>query len=315
MNNILITGGAGFIGSNIVEYISQKKIYKQIRILDNLKTGKMKNIQFLLDKYDNIEFVHGDISNLEDCRNAVIGMDVICHQAAIGSIPRSIKDPLSSHISNVNGFVNILVAAKEVGIKRIVYASSSSVYGDNMILPKVEANTGNVLSPYAATKAIDELYGGLFTRCYGMECIGLRYFNVFGPRQDPNGDYAAVIPKFIDLLKRGVQPVINGDGSFSRDFTYVENAVHANVLALTTRNNISYGNVFNIGCGEQYSLLELIKILQIELKSDIKPLFGPNRQGDIPHSNADISKARDILGYHPIISFKNGMNKYMNSFC
>ena len=219
---------------------------------------------------------------------------------------------MSSHIANVNGFLNILIAAKEEGIKRVVYASSSSVYGDHPVLPKVEENTGNVLSPYAATKAIDEIYAGVFTRCYNMECIGLRYFNIFGPRQDPNGAYAAVIPKFISLMKSGKQPVINGDGTFSRDFTYVENAVQANILALITENEKCFGEAFNIGAGGQTSLLELIKVLQKELKTDIEPIFGPNREGDIPHSNANITKTKNMLEYEPKISFEEGMKKYIN---
>ena len=309
--NVLVTGGAGFVGSNIVETLLNTGV-KFVRIMDNLKTGKMENIQFLLNKYENVDFFYGDISNLEDCRKAVKNIDVITNQAALGSVPRSVDDPLSSHIANVNGFLNILVAAKEQNIKRIVYASSSSVYGDHPVLPKVEENTGNVLSPYAATKAIDEIYAGVFTRCYNMECIGLRYFNIFGPRQDPNGAYAAVIPKFISLMKSGKQPVINGDGSFSRDFTYVENAVQANILALTTENEKCFGEAFNIGAGGQTSLLELIGVLQKELKTDIEPIFGPNRPGDIPHSNADITKAKNMLKYDPKISFEVGMNKYIN---
>ena len=309
--NVLVTGGAGFVGSNIVETLLNTGV-KFVRIMDNLKTGKMENIQFLLNKYENVEFFYGDISNLEDCRKAVKNIDVITNQAALGSVPRSVDDPLSSHIANVNGFLNILVAAKEQNIKRVVYASSSSVYGDHPVLPKVEENTGNVLSPYAATKAIDEIYAGVFTRCYNMECIGLRYFNIFGPRQDPNGAYAAVIPKFISLMKSGKQPVINGDGTFSRDFTYVENAVQANILALTTNNKECFGEAFNIGAGGQTSLLELIKVLQKELKIDIEPIFGPNRPGDIPHSNADITKAKNMLKYDPKISFQDGMNKYIN---
>jgi UDP-N-acetylglucosamine 4-epimerase len=309
--NILVTGGAGFIGSNIVEELLKKGV-KFVRILDNLVTGKMSNIQFLLDKYDNVEFMYGDISNSDTCKKAVKGMDVITNQAALGSVPRSVNDPLSSHIANVNGFLNVLIAAKEEGIKRVVYASSSSVYGDNPTLPKVEENTGNVLSPYAATKAIDEIYAGVFSRCYGMECIGLRYFNIFGPRQDPNGAYAAVIPKFIDLMKNGEQPKINGDGTFSRDFTYVENAVHANILGLMTDNDKCFGEAFNIGAGGQFSLLELIDVINTELKCNIEPIFGPNRPGDIPHSNADISKAQTMLGYDPKISFVMGMNKYVN---
>ncbi len=306
--NVLVTGGAGFIGSNISETLLNNGV-KFVRILDNLKTGKMENIKFLLDKFENVEFMYGDISNLEDCRKAVKDIDVITNQAALGSVPRSIVDPLSSHIANVNGFLNLLIAAKEEGIKRIVYASSSSVYGDHPVLPKVEENTGNVLSPYAATKAIDEIYAGVFSKCYGMECIGLRYFNIFGPRQDPNGAYAAVIPKFIDLMKNGKQPNINGDGSFSRDFTYIENAVQANILGLTTSNEECFGTVFNIGAGRQISLLELFQILKKELSVDIEPSFGPERPGDVPHSNADISKARNMLGYDPKISFEMGIKK------
>ena len=304
--NILITGGAGFIGSNITEFLLNNYV-KFIRIFDNLSTGKKDNIQFLLDKFPNLEFNYGSITNLEDCRKAMKDIDIVCHQAALGSVPRSVNDPLSSHQNNVNGFFNILLSAKEEGIKRIVYASSSSVYGDNPILPKVEENTGNVLSPYAATKAIDEIYAGVFTKCYNMEIIGLRYFNIFGPRQDPNGAYAAVIPKFINLMKSGKQPTINGNGTFSRDFTHVDNAVQANILAMTTNNNETFGNVFNIGCGGQYTLNELIIIINKGLGTDIKPNYGPNRPGDIPHSNADITKAQNMLGYQPKIKFEEGI--------
>jgi UDP-N-acetylglucosamine/UDP-N-acetylgalactosamine 4-epimerase len=310
--SILVTGGAGFIGSNIVEYLVNNNT-KKIRILDNLITGKMANIQNFL-KNDNVEFVYGDISKLEDCKKAVKDMDVICHQAALGSVPRSINDPLSSHLSNVNGFLNILLSAKEVNIKRVVYASSSSVYGDNKTLPKVENNTGNVLSPYAATKAIDEIYSKVFTNCYGMECIGLRYFNIFGPRQDPNGAYAAVIPKFIDLIKNGKRPIINGDGSFSRDFTYVENAVQANLLALTTNNKECFGEAFNIGAGGRTTLIKLVNNITKELKCDIKPIFGKIRDGDISHSNANINKAKSMLGYFPTVNFEEGIKKLITIF-
>ena len=309
--NILVTGGAGFIGSNIVETLL-KKGAKNIRILDNLVTGKKENIQKLLDNNTSLEFMYGDIANLEICRKAVKNIDVICHQAAIGSVPRSVADPLTSHIANVNGFLNILLAAKEEGIKRVVYASSSSVYGDHPILPKVEENTGNVLSPYAATKAIDEIYANVFTRCYGMEIIGLRYFNIFGPRQDPNGMYAAVIPKFIQLMRNGDKPLINGDGSFSRDFTYVDNAVQANILALTTDNIMCFGEAFNIGAGGQSTLLELVNAINNELNSTIEPIFGKERAGDIPHSNADITKAKNMLDYDPKISFEEGINRLIN---
>lgn len=303
---VLVTGGAGFVGSNIVETLLNQGV-KRVRVLDNLASGKMENIQPLLDTYDNVEFMYGSISDLETCRKAVKNMDVITNQAALSSVPMSVVDPLSSHIANVNGFLNILIAAKEAGIKRIVYASSSFVYGDHTVLPQVEKNTGNVLSPYAATNAIDEIYAGVFSHCYGMECIGLRYFNIFGPRQDPNGAYAAVIPKFIQLMKSGKQPIINGDGTFSRDFTYVDNAVQANILSLTTNNEKCFGEVFNIGTGMQFSLFELIAILNKELGTMIEPIFGPNRAGDIPHSNADISKAQNMLGYHPKISFEDGI--------
>ncbi len=312
--NILLTGGAGFIGSNIAEYILKNTKVNSLRIVDNLSTGKQKNIDFLLKKFNNVEFLYGDISNLELCRKAVKGINLVCHQAALGSVPRSINDPLSSHISNVNGFLNILIAAKEEGIKRVVYASSSSVYGDNPILPKVEENTGNVLSPYAATKAIDEIYASVFTKCYNMECIGLRYFNIFGPRQDPNGAYAAVIPKFINLMKQDKQPTINGDGTFSRDFTYVDNAIQANILGLTTKNTKCFGEAFNIGCGGQYTLNELVKYINKGLGKNIIPLNGPNRPGDIPHSNANINKAKKMLEYDPKVLFEEGIKLTINNF-
>lgn len=309
--NILVTGGAGFIGSNIVEFLLKNNV-KKVRVIDNLSTGNKNNLKPFLEKYDNLEFMYGDISKLEDCRKAVKGMHVITNQAALGSVPRSIGDPLSSHISNVNGFLNVLIAAKEEGIKRVVYASSSSVYGDHPVLPKKEENTGSVLSPYAATKAIDEIYAGVFSKCYSMECIGLRYFNVFGPRQDPNGAYAAVIPKFIDIMKKGKHPTINGDGSFSRDFTYINNVVQANVKALTINNHECYGDVFNIGAGGRITLLELTDAINKGLKTNIEPIFGSNRPGDIPHSNADISKAKSMLGYDPRILFYEGINKLIN---
>ena len=308
MINILVTGGAGFIGSNIVEFLLTKNINK-IRIFDNLSTGKMENINNLLKQNDKLEFMYGDISNIESCRKAVKDMNIICHQAALGSVPRSISDPLSSHISNVNGFLNILLSAKEEGIKRVVYASSSSVYGDNKSLPKMEEITGKLLSPYAATKAIDEIYAGVFSRCYNMECIGLRYFNIFGPRQDPNGMYAAVIPKFIDIMKNDTQPIINGDGSYSRDFTYVENAVSANYNAMMTSNEKCFGEAFNIGCGGQYTLNYLVELINTNLNKNITPIYKSLRDGDIPHSNANISKAKEMLNYEPIIYFDEGIKK------
>ena len=310
--NILVTGGAGFIGSNIIEFLLKNNV-KKVRVIDNLSTGNKNNLKPFLEKYDNLEFMYGDISRLEDCRKAVKGMDVITNQAALGSVPRSINDPLSSHISNVNGFLNLLISAKEEGIKRVVYASSSSVYGDHPVLPKKEENTGNVLSPYAATKAIDEIYAGVFTKCYGMECIGLRYFNVFGPRQDPNGAYAAVIPKFIDLMKQNKQPTINGDGTFSRDFTYIDNVVQANVKALTVDNEECYGQAVNIGAGGRITILELVDAINKGLKTNIEPVLGSNRPGDIPHSNADIEKAKSMLGYDPKIQFYEGIYMLINN--
>lgn len=311
--SILVTGGAGFIGSNVVETLLANGV-KKIRVIDNLITGKKENIQSLLDQYDNLEFINGDISDLDVCRSATIDIDVICHQAALGSVSRSINDPLSSHIANVNGFLNILIAAKEKGIKRVVYASSSSVYGDSPILPKVENATGRVLSPYAATKMVDEIYANVFTRCYGMECIGLRYFNVFGKRQNPHSVYAAVIPLFIDLMKNGKQPTINGDGSFSRDFTHVDNAVQANILALTTNNDKCFGEAFNIGSEGQISIIELFNIIKKELNTDITPIFGGERPGDIPHSNANIDKARSLLGYEPLVTFDAGIRDLVKYF-
>lgn len=305
---ILITGGSGFIGSHITEYLLANNV-SFVRVVDNLSTGDINNLKSMLDKYSNLEFLYGDISNLETCRKATHGMDLICHQAALGSVPRSVDDPLSSHLSNVNGFLNLSIAAKENGIRRIVFASSSSVYGDNQQLPKVEDKVGNVLSPYAATKKIDEIYGQVFTRCYQMEFIGLRYFNVFGPRQNPNGAYAAVIPKFIELMKTGHSPTINGDGSFSRDFTYVDNVVQANILALSTEDSQNYGQMFNIGAGGQYSILELVSSINQGLGTNIKPILGENRPGDIPHSNADINKARTMLGYKPKIDFHEGLRR------
>ena len=302
----LITGGCGFIGSNIVEYLLENNA-SFVRIIDNLSTGNKRNIEYLLDKYNNLEFIYGDITNIEVCRKAVSGIDIICHQAALGSVQRSILDPLSSHLSNVNGFLNILISAKEAGIKRVVYASSSSVYGDHPVLPKIEENTGNLLSPYAATKKIDEIYGSVFTKCYGMECIGLRYFNVFGRRQDPTGAYAAVIPKFINLMKNGKSPIINGDGNYSRDFTYIDNVIQANVLAMTTTNIESFGEAFNIGVEGQTTIYELFQIIKDELKLNMEPNFCVNRPGDIPHSKADISKAKKILNYNPQILFKEGI--------
>ena len=309
---LLVTGGAGFIGSNIVSILAPH--VKCIKIFDNLSTGKMKNINELLEKYDNIEFVYGDITDLEACRRVVKDINTICHQAALGSVPRSLNNPLNTHNSNVNGFFNILLSAKENGIRRIVFASSSSVYGDSKILPKKEEQVGRVLSPYAASKSIDEIYGWTFTHSYDMECIGLRYFNVFGPNQDPNGVYAAVIPKFINLIKNNIQPTINGDGTYSRDFTYIDNVVFANILAMITDNKSCFGEIFNIGAGGQTTILELFNTIKIMMGSNIEPKFGPVRNGDIPHSNANIDKAMNLLDYSVKTNFVDGMKKTVHFF-
>lgn len=308
---VLVTGGAGFIGSNIVDFLLEKGY--EVRVLDNLSTGNKNNLAHI--KNNNFEFLYGDISNLEIVRKACDNVYMICHQAAIGSVPRSVDDPLTSHNSNVNGFLNILLVAREKGIKRIVYASSSSVYGDSETLPKQEDNIGNQLSPYAITKYVDELYANLFSKLYGMECIGLRYFNIYGPRQNPHGCYAAVIPKFIELLNNDERPVINGDGQYSRDFTYVLNAVNANYLALTTTDSNCYGNVFNIGANGNITIYEMYdKIRKIMGKEDVEPIFGEKRVGDIPHSHADITKAMTMLKYDPKILFDEGIGLTVKYF-
>jgi len=309
---ILVTGGAGFIGSHIVDKLL--KLGHTVRVVDNLSTGSMKNVE-LFTNNKNYEFIYGDISDIEVCRKAVKNINMVSHQAAIGSVPRSIDDPLTSHKANVDGFFNILVASKDEKINRIVYASSSSVYGDDTTLPKKEDKTGKLLSPYAGTKAIDEIYGGLFTRCYNMECIGLRYFNVFGQRQNPNGCYAAVIPKFIMEIHKNIRPTINGDGNYSRDFTFVENVVKANIIALFTENRECFGDVFNIGAGGRITLMEMFNMIcEIMGKSNITPIFGEFRKGDISHSNADISKAMEKLEYTPNVSFYEGLRRTISYF-
>lgn len=308
MKNVLLTGGAGFIGSHIADFLINNN-YK-VRVLDNLSTGKLENIQHNLCK-DNFEFVWGDISDIHQVRKACENIDVICHQAALGSVPRSIDNPLTSHISNVNGFLNVLMSAREKGIKRIVYASSSSVYGDDENLPKVENVIGKQLSPYAITKYIDELYAGVFVDLYNLECIGLRYFNVFGDRQSISGPYPAVVPIFIDKLKNNKRPTINGDGSYTRDFTHVSNVVQANFLSLETNNSECFGEIFNIGDGKQTSILEAFNLIKYYLKSTLDPVFGEVRKGDVPHTKADISKANRLLGYKPQISFIDGINKML----
>jgi len=306
---LLITGGCGFIGSNIAEYFLENNYFESITIIDNLSSGFIGNIQHLLEKYPNLKFIEADIQDIEFCQKITKNIDLICHQAATGSVPRSINNPYFYHKNNVDGFLNLLISAKENGCRRFVYASSSSVYGDNENLPKMEEKIGNVLSPYAATKKINEIYANVFHKCYGMEIIGLRYFNVFGERQNPNGEYAAVIPKFIDLVKNGKSPTIFGDGSFSRDFTYVKNVVRANYLALTTTNPECFGEVFNIGAGGRISINEIFyKICKI-IGANIIPNYQPNRKGDIPHSNASIEKAERMLGYKLEVGFEEGLQR------
>lgn len=311
--SILVTGGCGFIGSNIVEKLLNTNV-KFIRVLDNLSTGHKKNIDFLLNKYNNLEFMYGSITDLDTCRKAVKDIDIICHQAAIGSVPRSIDDPQISHDNNVNGFFNIINAARENNIKRIVYASSSSVYGDEMTLPKVEEKTGNLLSPYATTKGINELYSSIFTRTYNMEIIGLRYFNVFGPRQDPNGAYAAVIPKFINNLINNKDIKVNGDGSFSRDFTYIDNVVQANIRCMLTDNFKLFGNVLNIGAGGRFTIKHLAETLVENIETQGEIIYGEERVGDIPHSNASIEKAQKEINYSGLISFEEGLKRTLDWF-
>ena len=312
--SFLVTGGAGFIGSHITETLLEKGA-KFVRILDNLSTGKKSNIQFILDKFgDCVEFMHGDLADLDKCRKAVVNIDRVCHQGALGSVPRSIDDPLTSHKSNVDGTFNIFLACHEAGIKRVCYASSSSIYGDSLELPKVEDVIGNLLSPYAGTKYIDEIYSSIFTRVYEMECIGFRYFNVYGPRQDPTGVYAAVIPVYISKLSANQQVIIQGDGTKSRDFTYISNVVDANILGLMTENKQAFGEVFNIGIGSRVTIQnvhdEIAKILGSELKAD----YGPNRRGDTDHSDANIDKARTILSYEPKVNFIDGLKKTIEWF-
>lgn len=302
---ILITGGAGFIGSNIAEYLLLH--HAKVVVLDNLATGKMENIEPFLTN-PNFSFIEGDIRDFETCKKACIGIDIICHQAAIGSVPRSVKDPISTNNVNIGGFVNMLFAAKESGIKRFVYASSSSVYGDEKTLPKKEERVGKPLSPYAVTKCTNELYADVFSKTYGMEIIGLRYFNIFGPKQDPYGEYAAVMPLFIKALLNNEAPFVNGDGEQTRDFTYIHNAVQANILAMTTTNNAAFNQVYNIAVGGRFSINYMYEAIQNFLdKKSIKAIHREARVGDIRDSQADISKVQNLLGYQPNYTFEQGL--------
>jgi UDP-N-acetylglucosamine 4-epimerase len=309
---ILITGGAGFIGSNLCEYFISKKC--KVTCLDNLATGHRRNIQFLMNN-ENFTFIEGDIRNSTDCKKAVEGIDYVFHQAALGSVPRSLSDPITSNEVNVTGFLNMLVASRDAGVKRFIYAASSSTYGDSENLPKVEHIIGKPLSPYAITKYVNELYAEIFSKTYGLETIGLRYFNVFGRKQDSNGAYAAVIPKFVMQLMNHESPIVNGDGNFSRDFTYIDNVIQMNELAMTTNNSEAINTVYNTAFGDRTTLNDLLKYLKIALSEydasigDIPIVYGPNRAGDIPHSLASIEKAKRLLGYNPKFSMQEGLKE------
>lgn len=308
MKNILVTGGAGFIGSNLVEALLNDDRVRKVRVLDNLSTGHKKNIEVFIGR-DDFEFVEGDIRDYNTCLNACEGMDAISHQAALGSVPRSIKDPLTTNAVNITGTLNMFTAAKESGIDRIVFAASSSTYGDSKTLPKVEDKIGNPLSPYAVTKYVNELYATVYADLYDFKFVGLRYFNVFGPKQDPNGAYAAVIPLFMKAAITNNVPTINGDGSYSRDYTYVANAVQANIKGLFTDNAAALNQIYNVACGERTTLKELWAFIKETAGSEVDAIHGPNRAGDIPHSLANVSKGKELLGYNPEVKVKDGLAK------
>lgn len=309
---VLVTGGAGFIGSNLCEVLLQQK--NKVICLDNFSTGKRKNLESFISNPD-FTLLEGDIRNLEDCKMAAKNVDFVLHQAALGSVPRSINDPITTNDVNVSGFLNMLVAARDARVKRFVYAASSSTYGDSEALPKVEATIGKPLSPYAITKYVNELYADIFYKTYGLDTIGLRYFNVFGRKQDPDGAYAAVIPKFVSQLIRHESPVINGNGEFSRDFTYIDNVIQMNLLAIGTTNTDALNTVYNVAFGERATLNELVESLKLLLSTYDKNIlkvevnYGPIRNGDIPHSLASIEKAKKLLQYNPKYSLSNGLQE------
>ena len=301
----LVTGGAGFIGSNLVGHLLDHGAQK-VRVLDNFSNGYRENLTEF-QSHPAFELLEGDIRDLETCKQAMVGIDYVTHQAALGSVPRSIHDPATTNAVNISGFLNMLIAQKESpSVKRLVYAASSSTYGDSASLPKVEAVIGNPLSPYAVTKYVNELYADVFAKTYGIETIGLRYFNVFGPKQSPNGAYAAVIPLFMQALKDNVPATINGDGEQTRDFTYVANAVQANVKAFFADTKAA-NEVYNVACGERISVNQLWRYLQEAAKSNLKPVYGPSRQGDVRNSLADISKAERLMGYQPTVTVREGL--------
>ena len=310
--SVLVTGGAGFIGSNLCEELLMRN--NTVVCLDNFATGKRENIAEFL-KNDAFTLVEGDIRNISDCHLAVKNVDFVLHQAALGSVPRSINDPITSNDVNVSGFLNMLVAARDANVKRFVYAASSSTYGDSTSMPKVEDVIGKPLSPYAITKYVNELYADVFSKTYGLETIGLRYFNVFGRRQDPNGAYAAVIPKFVSQLMKGESPVINGDGNYSRDFTYIDNVIQANLLSMLADEKEGLNTVYNVAFGDRNTLNDLMRYLKDYLSefdnkiSVINVIHGPNRAGDIPHSHASIQKAQKLIKYNPQYSLQQGLKE------
>ncbi|TVZ55516.1 UDP-N-acetylglucosamine 4-epimerase [Lutibacter sp. Hel_I_33_5] len=309
---IVVTGGAGFIGSNLCETLLDME--NKVVCLDNFSTGKKENISSFIN-HENFTLIEGDIRNINDCKKSVDGVDFVLHQAALGSVPRSIKDPLTTNEVNVSGFLNMLIASRDAKVKRFVYAASSSTYGDSKSLPKIEDKIGKPLSPYAVTKYVNELYADVFFKTYGLETIGLRYFNVFGRRQDPKGAYAAVIPKFVGQFMNGESPTINGDGNYSRDFTYVDNVIQANLLSLISENKKAINNIYNVAFGDRNTLNDLVKYLKeylSEFDSKIKGIevnHGENRIGDIPHSHASIEKAKELLNYNPQFSLQKGLKE------
>lgn len=314
MTKVLVTGGAGFIGSNLCEFLLENGY--QVKCLDNFSTGKWQNVIPLIQGFpDTFEMQVGDIRNLDDCRKAVEGREYVFHEAALGSVPRSINDPITTNDVNIGGFLNMLVASRDAGVRRFIFAASSSTYGDSKSLPKVEDIIGKPLSPYAITKYVDELYADVFARTYGTEYIGLRYFNVFGRKQDPHGAYAAVIPLFVKKLMSHEAPNINGDGEYSRDFTYIDNVIQMNMLAMTTTNPEAVNQIYNTAFGERTTLNQLVGYLREflgdkdEAIRSIEPSHGPNRAGDIPHSLASIDKAKTLLKYNPKYSMREGLSE------
>jgi len=309
---VLVTGGAGFIGSNLCEELLKRN--NKVVCLDNFSTGKRENIKSFLEN-NLFTLIEGDIRNLDDCKKAAKNVDFVLHQAALGSVPRSINDPVTSNDVNVGGFLNMLVASRDAGVKRFVYAASSSTYGDSETMPKVEEVIGKPLSPYAVTKYVNELYADVFSKTYGLETIGLRYFNVFGRKQDPNGAYAAVIPKFVRQLMNGESPVINGEGNYSRDFTYIDNVIQANMLSLVATDKKAINTVYNVAFGDRNTLNDLMSYLKEYLSefdskiANIEVVYGPNRAGDIPHSHASVKKAEKSLNYNPKFSLKQGLRE------